>query len=59
MTQRTEETKNDIYQNKTNKSTNWKIKLKQGATWIKSNENKTNKYVEKKEEKEKKERIDM
>ena len=59
MTWQTKETQIYIYQNKTNKSTNWKIKLKQGANWIKSNENKTNKYVEKKEEKEKKERIDM
>ena len=35
------------------------MKLKQGANWIKSNENKTNKYVEKKGKKEKKERVDM
>ena len=31
---------------------NWKTKLKQGANWGKSNENKTNKYVEKKGKKE-------
>ena len=54
LTQRTKESKNYIYQNKTNQSTNWKTKLKQGANQGINNENKTNKYVERKGEKEKK-----
>jgi len=43
--------------NKTNLSTNWKTKLKQGAKWgDKAMKTKNKKYVERKE---KKERIDM
>ena len=41
---------------KTNLSTNWKTRLKQGAKWGIKHENNTNKYVERKG---KKERIDM
>ena len=33
LTQQKKETKNYVYQNKTNLSTNWKTKLKQGARW--------------------------
>ena len=45
--------------NKTDLSRNWKTKLKHGANWGISNENKTDKYVERKGNKEKKERIAM
>ena len=38
---------------KTNLSTNWKTKLKQGAKWGMKQSNKTNKYVERKGKKEK------
>ena len=58
LTQQTKETKNYINQNKANQSTNCKKKLKQVANWGIKNENETNKYVETKGDKDKKERID-
>ena len=45
--------------NKNSQSTNLKTKLKQGAKWGINNENKTNKYVERRGKKEKKARIDI
>ena len=38
--------------NKTNLSTNWKLKLKQGAKWGIKQRNETNKFVERKGKKE-------